>query len=198
MEIVFDHLEMALIGPGLRIEHYYGVGEQIVPAAVLVREVRRWIAARDVQQSGGRIERVRGPGPTAGNRETVRGLPGVCRLGRRVGCLRATREVSLALRLHVELPDDMAVLRVERIHSALDTLVVTAGVANENEALPRYRCRRHGLTPDGIRDSGRPQTLAGLCLVRQHAAVGGAAIQAAVKPGEAAVDLERAGGELLV
>src|SRR2546421_5886107 len=198
MEVVFDHLEVALIGPGLRIEHDDGAGEQVVTDAILIGEVWRRIAARDVQQTGGRIERVRSPGRTPGDREAVRGPPGVRRFGRWIWCLRAAREISVALRYHVELPDNVAVLRVERVHAALDTLVVTAGVANENEALPRDRCRWHRLTPGGIRDGGCPQALTGLCRVRQHAAVGGAAIHAAVKPGEATVDFERAGGEILV
>src|SRR4029077_20461729 len=105
---------------------------------------------------------------------------------------------DVALRHHVELPHDVPVLRIERVHAALDTLVVAAGVADEDETLPPDRCRRHRLTLGGICNAGRPQALSGSGVVRQHAPVGGAAIPATVEPGEATVDLEHAESKFLV
>src|SRR5580700_8393164 len=102
---------------------------------MLIHKVRRRVAARDVQQAGDGVEAVGSPGRAPGDREAVRVLPGARQFGPGTGCLRAAREVSIALRHHVELPDDMAVSRIKRVHTALDALVVAAGVADEDQTL---------------------------------------------------------------
>ena len=93
-----------------------------------------------------------------------------------------------------ELPDDLAGLRVERVHAPLAALEVSARIADEDEAVPGNRGRRHRLAAFRVRDGRFPDSLAGLEVIGQHPPVLGAAKQHAVQVGGARLAGRRLGG----
>ena len=105
--------------------------------------------------------------------------------------------VALGFGNQKELPDDLAGLRVERVHVPLAALEVAARIADEDEAVPGDRRRRHQLATFRVRDRRFPHSLAGLEVIGQHPPVLGAAKQHAIQVGGAAVGRQKAGRVVL-
>ena len=108
--------------------------------------------------------------------------------------MRSAGRVARGFGHQIEFPDDLAGLCVERIHAPLHALVVSAGIADEDEAVPGDRGGRCRLAEFRVRDCRFPNSLAGFEVVSQHPPVLGAAKQQAVHVGGAAIDRQKAGG----
>ena len=92
----------------------------------------------------------------------------------------------------VELPHDVPVVGVERVHVADDAGDVTAGVADVDESVRGDR--RHGKRDARTSDVERaiPNRLAGPGVDRQHVHVGRPAKELAVHVSESAIHAQRA------
>ena len=178
-------LKLKSVVPGLCVEHDDRVGIEILALARADCEIGSRIAAGDVQQPGFWVERVRGPGSAAADRYAGRVFPG--RRVERALALRSADDVALGLGNQKEFPDDLAGLRVERVHATLGALEVSARIAHEDEPVPGNRCCRHDLVQFRVRDGRFPNSLAGLEVIGEHPAVLGAAKQHAVQVGGTAI-----------
>ncbi len=190
--VLFHDLEVVLVVARLGVEHDDRVGEKILAFARPRGEVGGRVASRDVQQTVLDIERVRGPGPAAADGNAWRVVPGL-RVERRLA-QRASHDVALRLGHEEELPDDLAGLSLERVDLALATLVVSAGIADVDEAIPCDRRRRYRLAAFRVADRRLPHLLARLEIEGQHPTVLGAAKQQAVHVGGATVGRKEAPG----
>jgi hypothetical protein len=138
------------------------------------------------------VEGERCPDPAAADGYAGRVFPSRHVEGRRAQ--RSADHVALGFGNQKELPDDLAGLRVEREHVPFPTLEVAARIADEDEAVPGNRCRRHRLAMFRVRDRRFPNSLAGLEVISQHPPVLGAAEQHAVQIGGASVGGQKGGG----
>ena len=96
------------------------------------------------------------------------------------------------------MPRNLAGLGVERIHTPLAAFEVAAGVADEDEAVPCDRRRRHTFALRRIRYRRLPEPLAGLEVIGQHPTVVGPAEQRDVEVGGAPIGRQNVGRIFLV
>ena len=168
------------------------VGVKVVALAHADCEIRRRIAAGEVQQAGFGIEREGSPEAATADRYARQVFPR--RRVERALAEGSANHVAFDLGHHEELPEDLAGLGVERVHLSLAALEVATRVANVDDAVVRDGRRRHRLAMFRVRDGRFPNSLAGLEVIGEHPAVRGAAKQHAVQVGGAAVGGQKAGG----
>jgi hypothetical protein len=96
------------------------------------------------------------------------------------------------------LPHDFAGLGVERVHVPFGALEVSAGVADEDEALPGDRCRGHVFALFHVCDRRLPEPLARLEVIGQHAPVVCPTEQSPVEVGRAPIGRQNVGRIFLV
>src|SRR5580658_5618560 len=196
MPIVRHELEVILVSAGLAVEHDDRIAVEIRALTDVVGVVGGRIAAGHIQESGLRVQRKRSPGSAAADRRSRDVLPG--RTVKRARALGPADRIVFGPGHEIELPDDFARLAVERIHAPLHALLVAAGIADEYETLPGDRRRRHHLVLLRIADRRLPESLTGLKLVGEYAAVLRAAIEPAVHVGRAAVRRQKVAGILFM
>src|SRR5258706_11294042 len=179
---------MIYVNAGLGIEDDNRIRKQICARPHLFEEIRARIAARDVEQPLQRIERVGGPGGTARDRNAARIPPGRAR-----DCLHALIVWGgrSLVRDHVGFPRDLSGLGVERIHPTAALVAIAAGIADEDEAIPRDRRRRYGFALLPVGDSLLPKLFSPRCVIGEDAAILRPAEQAPIQVSRAAVHRER-------
>src|SRR5271168_2077486 len=196
MPVVRHELEVMLVSASLAVEHDDRVAVEIRAFPDVVGVVGGGIAAGHVQESALRVQRKRSPSSGAADRYSRNILPG--RTVKRARALGSSDRIVFGPRYEIELPDDFARLAVERIHAPLHALLVAAGIADEYEALPGDRRRRHHLVLLRIADRRLPEPLTGLKVVGEYAAVLRAAIEPAIHVGRAAIRRQKVTGILFM
>src|ERR1700722_14623885 len=131
---------MVLVSAGFGVEDNDGAGEEIVSLADAVIEVGPGIADGHIQKPRGWVQSRRSPGSPSADRSTRHVFPR--RIVERRGTLRPANSIAFDLGYEEELPHNLAGLGVERVHVPFAALEVSAGVADEDEALPGARRRR--------------------------------------------------------
>src|SRR5271165_6116436 len=148
---------MVLVSAGLGVEDHDGAGEEIVSLAYAVVVVGRGIANGYIQEPSGRVQSRRRPGSPAADRNAGHVFPS--RIVERRGALRPANDIAIGLGHEEELPDNLAGLGVERVHVPFAALEVSAGVADEDEAVPGDRRRRYVFALFRVPDRRLPEPL---------------------------------------
>src|SRR6185437_1871135 len=186
MPVLGHKLEVIPISSSLGIEHNDRAGIEIRTLARAGREVWRWIAAGHIKEPGLRVQSIGSPGGAAGDRRARRVLP--CRHIEWRRALWSASWVAHGFWDQIEFPDNPAGLCIERIHASLHALVVSAGIADEDQAIPGDRSGRCRFAEFRVRDRRFPNALASFEVVSEYPPVLSAAIQQAIHVGSAAVD----------
>jgi len=182
------HFEVALVGPGRRVEYDHRAGVEIRAFAWAGREIGRRIPAGDIQLFPGRVQRIRRPGCAARDRCHRLVRPRRCiEWCRR---LRSASWIAQLSRHQKKFPDDLACPGVERVDASLHALAVSTRVAHEDQAVPGDRRSGRRLAELCVRYGRLPQPSAGFEIVGQHSSVRATAIETTVEIGSAAIAVE--------